>query len=362
MKTLRVFIAAALIVCLTSAAPVFAKSKTTHKSIGKLKNKTLSMTTVKVSWKKHKVDKYVIYKVTQGKDGKEKRKKLKTVSGKKTSVKLKLGKNKEVELYVKGVKKKKHGKRIIYEGTITVYSGLRTPEWSVKYAAADCSPKKIILSFWVWKTGGLKPTGYEIFRKEVGGKRFERVKVIDELYLYSPYWKDTAVEAGKYYYYKVRCYRKSGKKIQRGKMSRAVILGAVNRVGKYQISSETDEDTITLKLTSHALNGVLCIKPKRLKNIGCKAEEKDMCYSLDSYSLDGDHWINVGDSDDKIVVGAGDALWIRLGKRLDADRYAEYGDDGVGFIEIRCEYRSARFCRLNFFMLEEHTAKCYVYG
>ena len=63
MKLLRVLIAAMLIVCLTSAAPVFAKSKTSSKNLKGLKSKTLSMTTVKVSWKKVPgVKKYVIYK------------------------------------------------------------------------------------------------------------------------------------------------------------------------------------------------------------------------------------------------------------------------------------------------------------
>ena len=60
MKTFKIIIAAVLIICLTSAVPVFAKSKTTHKSIGKLKSKTLSMTTVKVSWKKGPVTGYKV--------------------------------------------------------------------------------------------------------------------------------------------------------------------------------------------------------------------------------------------------------------------------------------------------------------
>ena len=341
MKLLRVFIAIVLIFCLMSAMPVFATSKTTHKSIGKLKSKTLSMTTVKVSWKKHKVDKYVIYKVTLGKDGKENHKKLKTVSGKKKSATIKLGKNKEAKLYLKGVKKKR-GKTVIYEGRTTVFSGLPTPKWSGGEAECLCNPNVICLSF-VVAANGLEPSGYEIYRKEVGAQEYKWVKTAKAYG--NPGWNDTSVKPGEYYWYKVRCCLKSGKKIYRGRMSKPRLLGAVNNVGEYKIDTKTDENTMTVKLTSDPLNGETVIDPAQdLREAGCPSKEENVCLTADSYSLDGETWIAVEAARDLITLHPKENLWIRLKKKQDEEKYDEYirSDRPLGRISINCMYRDLK--------------------
>ena len=358
MKLLRVLIAAMLIVCLTSAAPVFAKSKTSSKNLKGLKSKTLSMTTVKVKWKKIQgVKKYVIYKV-YWKDGKEKHKKLRSVSGKKKSAVLKIGKNKEAKLYIKGVKKKKHGKKVVYGGCITVFSGLPTPEWSGGEAECLCNPNLICLSF-VVAAKGLEPSGYEIYRKEVGAQEY---KWIGTAKAYgNPGGNDSSVKPGKYYYYKVRCCLKSGKKIYRGKMSKPRLLGAVNNIGEYKLDTKTDEDAITVKLTSDPLNGETVIDPSDLREAGCPAKEENVCLIADSYSLDGKSWISVQSARDPITLHPKENLWIRLQKKQDAKKYDEYirSSKPLGSISIDCTYRDLNNATLYLNAYSENVS-CYI--
>ena len=366
MKTFKIIIAAVLIICLTSAVPVFAKSKTTHKSIGKLKSKTLSMTTVKVSWKKHKVDKYVIYKVTQGKDGKEKRKKLKTVSGKKTSVKLKLGKNKEVELYVKGVKKKKHGKKIVYEGTIYACSGLSRPEWyDTDYLGGYYhSPTEIDLCFERWdfvtdtELGGLRPTGYEVYRKEVGAEKYTLVKKVKLKKAQKAFgWTDASVKGGHYYYYKVRSYRKSGKKIHRSKMSLPRRLGATYYEGRFQVLSETDSDTMTLELISDPLNGKLIADLDEYR--GFATEQQDESYVVESFSLDGQEWFPVLNRDYSFRVEPGQSFWLRFEKQQDSELYQRYKGKGwVNSFTLNCYYSGNDEAVLSVYVDEGRAVSC----
>ncbi len=348
MKTLRVFIAAALIVCLTSAAPVFAKSKTTYKNLKGLKSKTLSMTTVKISWKKQRVDKYVIYK-RYWKGEKEKLKKLKTVSGKKKSAVLKLGKNKQIEVLVKGVKKKKHGKKVVYEDTTYACSGLSKPEW-YDYEFGDYyhSPTEINISFEPWDAPydawygecGLKPTGYEVYRKEVGAKKYTLVKRVNlkKAHIKNAFWwKDTSVKPGQYYYYKVRSYRKSGKKVYRSKMSQPCCMGATYYEGQFKVLSEMDGSTMTLQLISDPLNGDLCADLDEER--GFATERQDMCYVAESYSLDGIKWYPIGNRTHSVWVEPGKGFWIRLEKKQDSEQYQRYREmRWVNSFTLNCEY------------------------
>ena len=368
MKTLRVFIATALIVCLTSAAPVFAKSKTTYYDLQGLTNKTLSMTTVKVSWKKHKVDKYVIYKV-YWKGEKEKHKKLKTVSGKKKSAVLKLRRNKEIEILVKGIKKKKHGKKVVYEGRTDACSGLSRPEWYVNDFSGDDyhSPTEINLSFAPWDApyneksegGGLKPTGYEVYRKEVGAKKYTLVKKVNlkkANLKYAFRWKDTSVKAGQYYYYKVRSYRKFGKKVYRSKMSRPARLGATYYEGQFQVLAETDDKTMTLQLISDPWNGILCADLNAER--GFVTEQQDMCYMVESYSLDKKEWIPVDKWEYSVWVKPGQSLWIRFEKKQDSEKYRELKRLWMNYFTLNCIYSGTDDAVLSIYVDEGRAVSC----
>jgi len=349
MRNVCCLIATALIVCLTSAAPVFAKSKTTYYDLQGLTNKTLSMTTVKVSWKKHRVDKYVIYKV-YWKGEKEKHKKLKTVSGKKKSAVLKLRRNKEIEILVKGIKKKKHGKKVVYEGRTDACSGLSRPEWYVNDFSGDDyhSPTEINLTFAPWDApyneksegGGLKPTGYEVYRKEVGAKKYTLVKKVNlkkANLKYAFRWKDTSVKAGQYYYYKVRSYRKFGKKVYRSKMSQPCCMGATYYEGQFKVLSEMDGSTMTLQLISDPLNGDLCADLDEER--GFATERQDMCYVAESYSLDGIKWYPIGNRTHSVWVEPGKGFWIRLEEKQDSEQYQRYREmKWVNSFTLNCEY------------------------
>ena len=340
MKTLRILIAAALIVCLTSVAPVFANSKTTYKNLKGLKSKTLSMTSVKVSWKKIPgVKRYVVYKYNSSH---EKKKKLKIVSGKKSSVVLRIKKNKWEDLYVKGVKKRKNGKKVVYGSSIRVFSGLPRPEWDEHLMWEYHSPNEIHMSFGIEESGGLEPTGFEIYKKEAGTKKYKLVKTLKIRGKNIDWggWKDESVKPGKYYYYKVCSYLKSNGKIYRSEMSNRCYLGAVNYEGKFRVQTETDEDTMTLKVTSDLLNG---------RNYGWigydegfPAKEENVCYMIDATSDDGHTWIS---SDNKwgsasFYVKPGESFWIRLKRVQDETQYNEFirRERPVGKIYMNCDY------------------------
>ena len=132
MKRKWTIAAAILLIFCLMAAPAYAKAKTEKNISGELQTKTLSKKTVKLKWEKHKVDKYTIYKVVYDKNGNSKEKKLKTVSGKKTSVVIKAGKNAYLSLHIKGVKKSSN---TVYNGFTTCWTGLATPEFEITLLA-----------------------------------------------------------------------------------------------------------------------------------------------------------------------------------------------------------------------------------
>lgn len=321
-----------LIVCLAAAVPVFAKAKTYKYISDEVATKTLSKKTVMIKWKKHKVDKYIIYKTVYKKDGSSKEKKLKTVSGKKTSAVIKAGKNEYLSLHIKGINKKK---KIEYHGYTICWTGLATPEWDdYEFAEGKCSPSYIKLE--ILGGGGMKPAGYQIYRKAKGAKSYKKIKTL-KTGKYHVYWKDKSVKAGKAYYYKVRAFRKSGKKTWTSKMGESILRYAVHFNGKYQVSSEKDGDQMTVRLTADPHNGPTVFIRSELYYSLMPTEEEGVCYRISEYSLDGTVWEKTNDQYERIDTAAGESFWLRLTKDTYEEEY--YEDLSPGMLTMSVSYR-----------------------
>ena len=269
---------------------VNAASQTTYNEISEeLHIKTLSTKSVKVKWKKHKADKYIIYKVITDKKGNTK-KKIKTVSGKKTSAVIKAGKNEFLQIHVRGIRKTKTS-MIRYDGDVFGWTGVATPQWDdYLYAEGYCSPSSITIQFNT--EGGFAPIGYQIYRKAKGASSYKKIKTL-KTKKKTVTWKDKTVKNDKSYYYKVRAFSKKGKRTYYSNKSDRFLRHAVNFNGKYAISSNASGENITIKIKSNKNNGVTVFSMISLYNHYFPTEDSSVCYIVKAYSLDGSEWVNV---------------------------------------------------------------------
>lgn len=92
---------------------------------------------------------------------------------------------------------------------------------------------------------GMEPTGYDVYRKEVGKKQYKKIKVKK---LGKHKLADENAQRGKIYKYKVKSYLIVGKKKYYSKMSDVVTLDNTNYVGKFKVKLlyEKNKETSTL--------------------------------------------------------------------------------------------------------------------
>ena len=282
-----------------------------------------------ISWKKQKMDKYYIYKVK--KDGYS-RKKVATIKGNRTSYTIKTKKNKEYEYVVTGKKYKKGTRKVIREclGDAEFYSGVGPTVFN------DCifengytSTKKIqLMCLQIPK--GIKLDGYQIYRREKGAKKFKLIKTIvvkNRKDWDSISWFDKTVTARKTYDYKVRGYKKMGKKTVYG-ASEICDRRAVRNTGAYTITGDPEGDTPVLKITGHKDNGTLDFYPNILMDVGYGSKkDESIYYQTTAISLDNKTWIT---RDSKNAWGymeldGADSIWIKL-KKTELDPEEGSGD------------------------------------
>ena len=206
--------------------------------------------------------------------------------------------------------------------------------------------------------GGLRPTGYEVYRKEVGAKKYTLVKKVKLKKAQKAFgWTDASVKGGHYYYYKVRSYRKSGKKIHRSKMSLPRRLGATYYEGRFQVLSETDSDTMTLELISDPLNGKLIADLDEYR--GFATEQQDESYVVESFSLDGKEWFPVLNRDYSFQVEPGQSFWLRFEKQQDSELYQRYKGKGwVNSFTLNCYYSGNDEAVLSVYVDEGRAVSC----
>ena len=224
-----------------------------------IKATATSMTSVKITWKAQKgVTQYKIYRATENKNGNVgKYKVVATISGKKKSyTDKKLKTEKTYSYMVRGYKNKKC---VIKTGVPeSAYTGLTCSFDEYQFAEAPRSPKSITLK--LYSSGGVLPTGYEIYRKEMGISGYKKIATTKKS-VTSLSYKDKTVKAGKTYRYKVRTYLKVGKKKYYSAFTDYEQISATNRSGKYTFKFDNsvkcaDNETV-YKITSKAYNDTL---------------------------------------------------------------------------------------------------------
>ena len=154
-------------------------SMPTAKASGYLEIKATatSMTSVKITWKAQKgVTQYKIYRATENKNGNVgKYKVVATISGnKKSYTDKKLKTEKTYSYMVRGYKNKKC---VIKTGVPeSAYTGLTCSFDEYQFAEAPRSTKSITLK--LYSSGGVLPTGYEIYRKEMGIVGYKKIATV----------------------------------------------------------------------------------------------------------------------------------------------------------------------------------------
>lgn len=291
---------------------------------------------ITVKWKKKKVSYYLIYRTEFNvKESWQidpvplgKYKKVKKVSGRKTSWKdKKVKKGHYYDYVIRGYKKSK-GK------TKLVYNSFR-PD-SVNYQCAGLERPSVLnggngefdtnsrdkLYLFVQRDCGVRPEGVTIYRKAAGASNYKKIKVkkVDKGRFNSgSTYRDSSVRPGTVYYYKARTWVKKNGKKKYSPYSPALKLSATNFKGKYTVQSVTSAGTVkefVVKLTSDKYNGVLTLKGGRgsegpvytTKADGTDYGEQPL--ELISFSRDYKKWSGFAATGMKIL--AGQTVWLKF--------------------------------------------------
>ncbi|MCR5793032.1 MAG: hypothetical protein K6G65_07670 [Lachnospiraceae bacterium] len=283
-----------------------------------------------ISWKKKKVDEYVIYKIKAGK----KPKKVAKIPGKRTSYTVKTSKDKNYGFKIEGRKYKKGTKKLIYHcvGEAYFYSGVTTLEWNRSMVSEpkyfEKSTEMIRMSLMDYNTG-MKPDGYVIYRKVSGEETFEKYKTIKKnkkgKLKYT--WEDNNVQAHQTYVYMAQSYKKIGKKYYYGVCCDGYTCSAVRKSAKFSITGEAEGKEPILKLKGVKDNGKT-ILDGAFFNIGyfSKNNKKER-YVLKEISIDGTNWFTaeeVGDLEKKLIIEGNESFWLKFNKEKNSPEYSKY--------------------------------------
>lgn len=337
------FLLLAIAAILLTVNPIHADAASKPYYTITVSSQPLSTTSIQLKWKKHKsnVKNPLEFKIYRSSSEKENRtmkdfKLIATVSSKTfsyTDKKLKSGKR---YLYIIRVYKTIKGKRKLVGETLKEenVTGPGQAGWyEYQYSDTDFSPSQIELRFSVYD--GMKPTGYQIYRK-ASGEKYQKIKTIKTSKREVSY-VDKKVTAGEQYSYKVRAYKKYGSKTLYGKKSETLQMSAVNYKGKFTstiIEENSSFGTVTVQLTSDQLNGDFSFKPAELgpdsddENIPDASSgnngnqmKQDSIIIPDAWSLDGIKW---NTTSEQITLTAGKSIYLRFRSGNDVKLTKEY--------------------------------------
>lgn len=141
---------------------------------------------------------------------------------------------------------------VLLAQTTAVYGAVPA---KVNLSAAQTSKNTVTLN---WKkTEGAE--GYQIFRKDGAGGTFRKIKSLSGESSVS--FKDTGLDFGKKYYYKVRAFDRTGSKVTKGSFSttRVVTMTNIRPVLSVYIPSAMDKKnkTITISVTNSSRNDTI---------------------------------------------------------------------------------------------------------
>lgn len=281
--------------------------------------KLISQTKIRLTWRGvKKATAYKIQKVLE-KNGNVTYKTIKVLGkGSRSYTVSKLKKNRSYQFCVVACEKKKGKLKDLNYGYQNVFTGVASPSWD-EYAWEDapCSPTKIVL--WLncgSASYGLKPSGFQIYRKEVGTSRYKKIATVGaKISKYT----DKKVTAGKSYQYKYRAYTKYKGKKKYSAWSEILQRRAVNREGSFSCSQISRTATeLVLKISNSANNGLLEFRSGEEYFLGNTSgpywdDEDDDVISVKpaQWSVDNSSWNTIPENSPATVDG-GKSIYIRF--------------------------------------------------
>ena len=273
-------------------------AKTSGKPTFMLLDVKSEISTLKLKWDKKKVSYYEIYRAKVTKNIKESDysldenvyKKLAKVSASKTSYTDKKVKAKQYYAYVIYGYKTSGGKSTkVYSsylrGMVYEYTGLQTPFIDDSPMESPFNNDANVIYLHVLTSTGAAPQKYIVYRKAASDKKYTKIKVKSrgkmndtDVFVY----EDKKVTSNVKYKYKVKGYRKVGKKKYYSKYSSIYSVTPCNSMAQFDVTPITDAgntDEIVFKFTSDKNNGSIDI----LKN----GIDEDCSYTFKS-SSDGE--------------------------------------------------------------------------
>lgn len=307
-KIISILIMCLLVVELTfSTIPVKAET-----GYFELTATAASVSEVRLTWNSQKnISQYKIYRAVEDPEqGTGKYKLIAKISGKRKSYTDKKLKQEQSYSYI--VKSYKN-KKLVSESYASAYTGLVCTFDDYQHAEAARSPKFISLK--LHSEGGIKPTGYIIYRKEMGIKGYKKIATVKKN-AYNLVYKDKTVTAGKKYRYKVKTYLTVGKKKYYSALTDFEQMSAINQTGKYTVridSSIACKDNQTVyKITSKKYNGTVKLNTygeiRIEQNNGTSMEP---AFDIISYKRTDGKWKKCKEYQ-QISLKANETIWIKV--------------------------------------------------
>ncbi|MCR5834935.1 MAG: hypothetical protein K6G88_00320 [Lachnospiraceae bacterium] len=200
-----------------------------------------------------------------------------------------------------------------YEDSIVLLcSGLGAPHITNIGAGEFYTNSPMALHITVTNEIGVTPSGYIIYRKAAGDKKYIKLTKLKAKDGYCEY-HDKDVKSGKTYYYKAKAYYTAGKKTSYSKKSDKKILMAVNHSGSYKANYlSTKDNEITFSLSSKKNNADTIVK-KGIETIyfdELGGMDKDgLPFNLTQYSFDNKTWEIIPDMG--VTFKAGKTIYLK---------------------------------------------------
>ena len=300
-------------------------------------SETKSLTSIRLSWKSKKVDRYKIYRAQQGKYGTMKYKLIATISGKKTNYtdkNLKQGKT-----YIYMVYAYKKGKAC-YSGCASDYTGISCDFDEYQISDAERSTESI--SLLLHSEMGLRPDAYQIDRRESGTKKYKKLATLKKKVRAITY-KDLSVEAGHVYDYRVRSYVKIGKKTYYSNYIYVMKQHASNQTGQFTLLRDQNVSgnpkELVVGLSSQDGNGDVILTGLGYYEIANQdGTWADDSVRITAYRKDQGDWISyVPGTDDPLVIKENETVWIKLTTTAEIDLQTVENRKGYSIV-LPCQY------------------------
>lgn len=281
-----------------------------------VKGKLVSQTSVKLTLSKRSgISHWRIRRAADKADGSQTEyKTIKTLSKNTRTYTMKnLKKNTQYRFEIIGCTKKKGKyKGVIYE-YLSIYTGLSNVVWNdYAYSDAPCSPESIEL----WGESyddGLPVSGYEVYRKQKGGK-YSKIASFNKKGF--PY-VDKNVKKGESYYYRFRAYGTYNRKKIYSSYSDSLLRSAVNQSGTFKTKLiSRSEDELVIKVKSAKYNGKLVLDQYDSFTLAedytsFEYDEGGAVVSIAATSTDGKTWVDTPKKF-KITLDAGQTIYLRF--------------------------------------------------